>query len=45
MPLYTLEGPLPDLADPVVIAAFDGWVDAGSAATSVLERPGRRRAR
>ncbi len=37
MPLYTLEGPLPDLEAPVVIAAFDGWVDAGSAATSVLE--------
>jgi PAC2 family protein len=37
MPLYTLEGPLPDLDAPVVVAAFDGWVDAGSAATSVLE--------
>ena len=37
MPLYTLEGPLPDLDAPTVVAAFDGWVDAGSAATSVLE--------
>jgi PAC2 family len=37
MPLYRLEAPLPDLVDPVVLAAFDGWVDAGSAATSVLE--------
>src|SRR5690349_12307092 len=37
MPLYTLEEPLPDLDAPVVIAAFDGWVDAGSAATTVLE--------
>jgi hypothetical protein len=37
MPLYTLEGPLPDLDAPVVLAAFDGWVDAGSAATAVLE--------
>jgi PAC2 family protein len=37
MPLYTLEEPLPDLEAPVVIAAFDGWVDAGSAATTVLE--------
>jgi hypothetical protein len=36
MPLYRLEGPLPTLDAPVVIAAFDGWVDAGSAATSVL---------
>ena len=37
MPLYSLEGPLPDLVAPVVIAAFDGWVDAGSAATAVLD--------
>ena len=37
MPLYTLEGPPPDLDAPVVVAAFDGWVDAGSAATTVLE--------
>ena len=37
MPLYSLEGPLPDLVAPVVIAAFDGWVDAGSAATTVLD--------
>src|SRR6188768_3837465 len=37
MPLYSLEGPLPELVAPVVVAAFDGWVDAGSAATTVLE--------
>jgi hypothetical protein len=37
MPLYRLEGPLPALDSPVVVAAFDGWVDAGSAATSVLD--------
>jgi hypothetical protein len=37
MPLYSLDGPLPELQAPVVLAAFDGWVDAGSAATSVLE--------
>jgi hypothetical protein len=37
MPLYSLEGSLPDLDAPIVVAAFDGWVDAGSAATSVLE--------
>ncbi len=36
MPLYQLEGPLPDLEAPIVVAAFDGWVDAGSAATAVL---------
>src|SRR3954470_16673545 len=37
MPLYSLDGPLPDLEAPVVLAAFDGWVDAGSAATTVLD--------
>ncbi len=37
MPLYGLEEPRPDLTEPVVLAAFDGWVDAGSAATSVLD--------
>ena len=36
MSLYRLAGPLPKLDAPVVIAAFDGWVDAGSAATSAL---------
>jgi hypothetical protein len=36
MSLYRLEGPLPALDDPVVIAALDGWVDAGSAATSAV---------
>ena len=36
-PLYQLEDPLPELTEPVVIAAFDGWVDAGGAATTVLE--------
>jgi hypothetical protein len=36
MSLYRLEAPLPALDAPVVIAAFDGWVDAGSAATTVL---------
>jgi hypothetical protein len=37
MPIYRLEDALPDLVEPVVIAAFDGWVDAGGAATTVLE--------
>ncbi len=36
MPLYRLESPLPSLDAPVVIAALDGWVDAGSAATSAV---------
>lgn len=34
--LYSLDDP-GDLVAPTVIAAFDGWVDAGSAATSALE--------
>jgi proteasome assembly chaperone (PAC2) family protein len=33
--LYTLDDPH-DLIAPVVLAAFDGWVDAGSAATTAL---------
>lgn len=37
MSLYRLDGPLPALDAPVVVAAFDGWVDAGSAATRVVE--------
>ncbi|MEO5964869.1 MAG: PAC2 family protein [Candidatus Limnocylindrales bacterium] len=36
MPLYHLVGPLPALDGPIVLAAFDGWVDAGSAATNAL---------
>lgn len=35
MPLYRLDEHAP-LDAPVVLAAFDGWVDAGSAATSAL---------
>ena len=43
MSLYSLAGPgTPgdpgDLIAPVLIAAFDGWVDAGSAATTALEQ-------
>ncbi len=41
MPLYRLEGPLPALDAPVVVAAFDSWVDAGSAASSVVDILGR----
>jgi hypothetical protein len=36
MPLFRLEHPLPILERPVALAAFDGWVDAGSAATGAL---------
>ncbi len=36
MPLYRLEHPLPALDQPVLLAAFDGWVDAGTAATAAL---------
>jgi hypothetical protein len=36
MPLYRLVEPLPALDGPIVLAAFDGWVDAGSAATNAL---------
>jgi hypothetical protein len=37
MALYRFEDP-GDLAAPVLIAAFDGWIDAGSAATMALGR-------
>ena len=36
MPLYRLNEPV-DLATPVLVAAFDSWVDAGSAGTSAAE--------
>lgn len=35
MSLYTIDDPR-DLIAPVLVAAFDGWVDAGSAATTAL---------
>jgi hypothetical protein len=41
MPLYRLEGSLPVLDAPVVLAAFDGWVDAGGAATNALAIAGQ----
>jgi hypothetical protein len=34
--LYTLDDP-GDLVAPTIVAAFDGWVDAGSAATTALD--------
>ena len=33
MPLFKLRRQLPELNEPVVVVALDGWVDAGSAAT------------
>lgn len=36
MPLYRLEHPLPATDRPVVLAAFDGWVDAGAGASTAL---------
>ena len=36
MPLYRLAEPIPSIDQPIVLAAFDGWVDAGTAATNVL---------
>jgi PAC2 family len=36
MSLYRLEHPLPALDRPTVVAAFDGWVDAGTAASAAL---------
>jgi PAC2 family len=34
MALYTFSGPVEDLVAPVVVAAFDGWIDAAGAATT-----------
>ncbi|GBD85327.1 PAC2 family protein [bacterium BMS3Abin02] len=44
MPLYELVDDIPDLVAPALIAAFDGWVNAGSVGTraaSSLTRDGR----
>lgn len=39
MPLYRHDGPLPsDLVAPVMVAAFDGWVDAAGAASAAADR-------
>lgn len=40
MALYRLHAPEADLIDPVVVAALDGWVDAGSAATHAAKQLG-----
>lgn len=36
-PLYRIDAQ-PELEDPVIVAALDGWVDAGTAATMAVER-------
>jgi hypothetical protein len=36
-PLYRVDS-RPELDAPVIVAAFDGWVDAGGAATAAVER-------
>ena len=44
MTLYKLRRQLPELKEPAVVVALDGWVDAGSAATnaaSILAHGGR----
>jgi hypothetical protein len=39
MPLYRHDSPLPsDLVAPVMVAAFDGWVDAAGAASAAADR-------
>ena len=40
MALYRLHEPEDDLIDPIVVAALDGWVDAGSAATHAARQLG-----
>ena len=37
MTLYKLRRQLPELKEPAVVVALDGWVDAGSAATNAAE--------
>src|SRR6184192_3253691 len=38
MPLYRLEEASPALTAPVVVAAFDGWIDAAGAASSAADQ-------
>ncbi|NJD27806.1 MAG: PAC2 family protein [Chloroflexi bacterium] len=37
MSLFKLRRQLPDITDPAVVVALDGWVDAGSAATAAAD--------
>ena len=38
MPLFRLSDPSPELDSPVLVAAFDGWVDGGRAGTMAAEQ-------
>ena len=38
MPLYRMEEPAPSIEAPILVAALDGWVDAGSAGTLAAGR-------
>jgi len=38
VPLYRLTEPIEPLVAPAVVAAFDGWVDAGGASTAAAEQ-------
>ncbi len=40
MTLYRLEEPLPQLTAPVIVAAFDGWIDAAGSATACANHVG-----
>ncbi|MFL6043115.1 MAG: PAC2 family protein [Gaiellales bacterium] len=40
MPLYHLADELPKLREPVLVASFDGWVDAAEAASDAVSRIG-----
>jgi hypothetical protein len=40
MALYRLSEPLPPMAAPVLVAAFDGWIDAAGAATACANHLG-----
>jgi hypothetical protein len=40
MALYRLSEPLPPIAAPVLVAAFDGWIDAAGAATACANHLG-----
>ena len=37
MPLYRLREPEEPLVAPAIVAAFDGWIDAGGASTAATE--------
>lgn len=41
MPLHRLREPREPLVSPAIVAAFDGWIDAGGASTAAAERISR----